>query len=593
MPKLQELNPAQQEAAQHKDGPCLVVAAAGSGKTAMLMARIQYLIESCHVQPKKILACTFTRKAAEEMRIRLAKLIGVEAAEEVTISTLHAVAYQMVRGVYAADWKLQADTSWLVERVLEPAGPYNTHGIGPVMKLSEAIAEIARAKADLRVPQADSLLGKVYYAYEALRQEKKCYGMEDMLQDAVRLLRSREEMRQLWQNRWDYVMVDEFQDTNWAQWQLLLGLSERTHNLFAVGDDWQAIYGFRGARPELMQTFLNTFPETKVVHLIMNYRSHELIVELGQRVIALNRGYQLEKQVIAARDMEDAVVQAVQVKNEVEEASFIVTEIRRRHQKHPELPWQQMAILYRSNLQSQIFEEALEEADIPYQVVGDKHFYESYVVKGLLDYLRALNPYAEPQVWGKLINRPNRKIPRSVVTEVTERGWVSMMEHPKCKPFSDVLRALGKVAEQGGPGGALQWLVQNVPELIPESMQGESWLDTFILSARRFGQLHEYLRYVDRMVEKGRKQKGNAVCLSTLHKSKGLEYHTVFLAGMVEGVFPHRRSTTPEELREETRLCYVGITRAKENLFLLSAKHYGGDAKVTSRFIRALSDPKQ
>jgi len=580
----QELNPAQQEAVQHRDGPCMVIAAAGSGKTAMLIGRIQYLIDECAVPPSKILACTFTRKAAEEMQRRLSELIGEAKAKLVTMNTLHSVAYRMVRNAYSKEWRLQPDTSWMVERVLEPANPYNPYGVGPMMKTSDAILGIAKAKADQRIPSDREPLGKVYRAYEAYRKAKKIYGLEDLVNDATLLCRSRATARDEWQKRWDYVLVDEFQDTNWAQWQLLLELTQRTNNLFVVGDDWQAIYGFRGARPELMtRHFQQQFPEARVLRLMTNYRSHDLIVELGNRIIALNRGHQLPKQVHAFREDSEAVVQVIEVRDEASEAAFIVEEIREGHRR--QVPWEEMAILYRSNLQSRIYEEMLGQADIPYQVVGDQHFYRSPVVKGLLDYLRAMQPEAPAPVWGPLLNRPKRFIPKDVVVEVTERGWHAMMEHPTCRPFSNVLRALQHIPN---PSSALSWLIQHVEGLVPEETQEEPWLESFVESAARFATIPEYLQYVDRVLERASTPKANGVRLSTVHRSKGLEFQTVFLVGMSEGLFPHHKSHSPEELREETRLCYVGITRAKENLYVLSASEYGGKPRTLSRYIQAL-----
>lgn len=580
-------NPAQREAAQHREGPGMVIAAAGSGKTAMLLGRIQYLIEACGVPASKILASTFTRKAAEEMEVRLAALIGERVAAKVSLGTLHSVAYRMVQPAYGQEWRLQTDTSWMIERVLAPASVYHPYGVGPILKPAEAALGIARAKAEQRIPPEQEAIGKVYRAYEHYRKEKKVYGLEDLVNDATLLCRTRPAAREAWASRWDYVLVDEFQDINWSQWQLLLELTNRTQNLFVVGDDWQAIYGFRGARPDLMtQHFHTQFPGAKVYRLTTNYRSHELIVDLGHRIIEQNRGHQLDKTVVAFREEnEDVVVQILEVENEAVEAKCVVEEIRR----HAQVPREEMAILYRSHFQSRTYEEALSQAGIPYQVTGGQPFYASPVIKVLLDYLRATSPESGPEVWGPLLNRPKRFISKDVVTEVMEQGREAMLSHPKCRSFANVLKALSRI---DNPSSALSWLLQHVEGVVSEETLEEPWLESFVQSASRFGTVQAYLNHVDRMLKESSTQapRTGGVRLSTVHRSKGLEFHTVFLVGMSEGLFPHHKSRSPEELREETRLCYVGITRAKENLYVLSSREYGGKIRAVSRYVKALQE---
>ncbi|WP_277093880.1 ATP-dependent helicase, partial [Alicyclobacillus mali (ex Roth et al. 2021)] len=434
MPTLDQLNDAQREAATHKNGPCMVVAAAGSGKTAMLIARIQYLIDQ-GVRPGDILACTFTRKAAQEMTDRLLAAVG-ERGKAVTIGTIHSVAYRMVTPELGEDWRVLSDPTWMIERVLEEPSGKNPHGVGPVMKLGEAISAIAKAKADAHGPhQVSEPLAKVYAAYETLKAERKVLDFEDMILHAIRLFRSDEVFAKRWRQRWRYVMVDEFQDTNTAQWLFLLELVKAHNNLFVVGDDWQSIYYFRGARPDLMKEFLRRFPSAKMVTLETNYRSHDLIVDVGRRIIRLNDGHQLPKRVVAHRPMpEGAIAQIVTVRSDLEEARFVAQELKRLRQEH-DMSWSDCAVLYRTNIQSRLFEEALADADIPYHVVGDKHFYESPDVKIILDYLRTTQDTSDPTVWGHLLNRPKRYIPIDVVHEVQHGGWEAVVAHPKCRAF--------------------------------------------------------------------------------------------------------------------------------------------------------------
>ncbi|MBF8376468.1 UvrD-helicase domain-containing protein [Alicyclobacillus mali] len=589
VPTIDQLNDAQREAATHQDGPCMVVAAAGSGKTAMLIARIQYLIDQ-GVKPGDILACTFTRKAAQEMTDRLLAAVG-ERGKGVTIGTIHSVAYRMVTPELGEDWRVLSDPTWMIERVLEEPSSKNPHGVGPVMKLGEAISAIAKAKADALGPrQVSDPLAKVYAAYEALKAERKVLDFEDMILHAIRLFRSDEAFAKRWRQRWRYVMVDEFQDTNTAQWLFLLELVKAHNNLFVVGDDWQSIYYFRGARPDLMKEFLRRFPDAKRVTLETNYRSHDLIVDVGRRIIRLNDGHQLPKRVVAHRPMpEGAIAQIVTVRSDLEEARFVAQELQRLRKEHG-VSWSDCAVLYRTNIQSRLFEEALADADIPYHVVGDKHFYESPDVKIILDYLRTTQDTSDPTVWGHLLNRPKRYIPIDVVHEVQHGGWEVVVAHPKCRAFVTTIDTLRRIEE---PSKAIQWLVDNHPGLVRQQDEDEpiKWVDSLIASASRYQTVSSFLRFVNWIIEKSKEPKDEAVQLMTIHKAKGLEWTTVFVAGLAEGLLPHKKALKGEELREETRLCYVAATRARDNLYLLSAKWYGDKEREVSRYVNAVKNP--
>ena len=593
MPSLAELNERQKEAAMHIDGPCMVVAAAGSGKTAMLIARIQYLIDK-KVEPRRILACTFTKKAAKEMEERLVKLVGAKG-KQVTIGTIHAVGRRMLANQLPLSdengWKVAKDPSWLIEMVLEEPSTYNRHGVGPIMMAPDAITGVAKAKADALSPeQTKAPLRDVYAAYETVKAERKWVDFEDMLLLSTRLMKTNPAFAAKWQHEWDYVLVDEFQDTNTAQWQFLLELTKQNENLFVVGDDWQSVYGFRGARPQLMTThFMKQFPHARRVLLTINYRSHDLIVDLGNRVIELNDGFQIKKTVEASREISNqAIAQIATVKTDVEEAEFVAQEISRLHDRYPTIPWNEYAVLYRTNIQSRVYEEALDDRDIPYHVVGDSHFYESRDVKAILDYLRTTIDQSNPSTWAYLLNRPKRYIPREAVQEVAAGGWGVLLRYPRCDGF---VRTIHDLAHHHLPADAIQWLVDTQKGLIRAQDEEEPirWVDSLIQAAMRFRTVPDFLRYVDRIVERSKEPKKDAVQLSTIHRSKGLEYLTVFVVGMVEGLLPHKNSLEGESLREETRLCYVGLTRAKENLYLLAAKRYGSKELPLSRYLTALS----
>lgn len=584
---VEQLSPAQREAAKHKDGPCIVVAAAGSGKTTMLISRIKFLIDS-GVQSDRILACTFTRKAADEMKARLVRSIG-QNGKQVMIGTIHSIAYRMVMPQLGHGWTVMSEPSWLIEQVLEPVGSHNPFGVGKILAPADAILGVYRAKADALWPmQVDGALGKVYKAYEKLKSERKKLDFEDLLLHAVRLFQTRPDFAEQWRERFDYVLVDEFQDVNQVQWMFLCELVKKTQNICVVGDDWQSIYGFRGARPGLMREFLRQFPDAKKVVLSTNYRSHDLIVDLGNRVITLNRGHQMEKHVQANRGIsESAVVQVVTVKSDVEEARFVANEIRQLKEQLPEVPYNEYTVLYRTNIQSRVYEEALAEQGIPYTIVGDTHFYESRDVKVILDYLRTVCDKSDPALWGPLINRPKRFVPNTVVREVQQGGWEAVQNHEKCQVF---VKTITQLEKHTVPADAIRWLLESVSGLVKPHDDSEpiKWVDSLTQSATRFETVPQFLRYVNWVIERSKAPKQDAVQLMTIHRSKGLEFETVFLAGVAEGLLPHKKSMDEEGIREETRLCYVAITRARENLYLLSSEMYSDTAFEVSRYIKVL-----
>jgi DNA helicase-2/ATP-dependent DNA helicase PcrA len=589
VPSLDELNDAQREAATHKDGPCIVVAAAGSGKTAMLIARIKYLLDS-GVSASRILACTFTRKAATEMKERLVIAVG-DVAKQVTIGTMHSIAYKMLAQDLENEWTIVPEPSWLIEQVLEPYSPYNPHGVGPLMKVPDAITAVYKAKADGLWPhQVPEPLTQVYSAFEALKASKKNMDFEDLILMAIEHFRDDEQFRARWQDKWQYVLVDEYQDTNTAQWLFLRELVRNTRNLFVVGDDAQAIYSWRGSRPDLMLNFPKEFPDAKVQKLTINYRSHDLIVDLGNRVIDLNREHQMEKQVVAARAIGDAAIaQVVTVNTDIEEAQFVANEIAELRNRNPSVRYSEYVVLFRTNIQSRIYEEALAEKEIPYHMIGATHFYESPSVKVILDYLRTSLYQTDSSLWTPLLNRPKRFIPKVVVQEVSEGGWDALERQQKCRAFVQTIRRLQDIQ---APAEAIRWLVLSLDGLVKPQEEDEpiKWVESLMSSAKRYSTVSDFLRFVDWVIERSQEPKEDAVGLSTIHRSKGLEWNTVFVAGLAEGLLPHKKNLVGDGLLEETRLCYVAITRAKENLYLLSSAVYGETALDTSRYIRVLQE---
>lgn len=588
LPGIDQLNEAQQSAATHKDGPCLVVAAAGSGKTAMLIARIKFLVES-GVQPERIVACTFTAKAVGEMKARLKTVLG-NTARRVTIATMHSLARRMIWSYFGDEWDLREEPSWLMEQVLKDPTDSNPHGVGKLMTPEDAMSAIRRAKTNgLRADQLRNPEARVYAAYQAAMRDHHILDFEDLLLEAIGRFQWDESFQKEWRERWDYVLVDEFQDTNPLQWQFLLELTKVKHNLFTVGDDWQCIYQFRYSKPELMKEFIRVFPQAKQVFLTINYRSNDAIVDLGNDVIQLNEGYQIPKRVQASRPTSDnAIIQTVVAENEADEANGVAEEIQRLHSLMPNIPYRDYAILYRTNVQSRLYAETLSDRNIPHHIVGDKHFYESGDIKVVLDYLRAAAGH-DPKVWFRsVINRPRRFIKREEITQLEGAGWEAITVTPKCQGLVDTIHGLQRFTL---PADAIRWLVTTTKDLVRQPKEDEpiKWIEALINSASRHKSIAEFLQYVDWVLQNSKeKPQRDAVQLMTIHQSKGLEFQTVFVVGMAEGLLPHKNASDPSSLREETRLCYVAITRAKENLYLSRAKRYGDQELPPSIYFETL-----
>jgi len=284
---------------------------------------------------------------------------------------------------------------------------------------------------------------------------------------------------------------------------------------------------------------------------------------------------------------ESAVVQVVTVKSDLEEARFVANEMSKLREQFPDIPYNEFAVLYRTNIQSRVYEESLAERGIPYHIVGDTHFYESRAVKVILDYLRTACDKSDPALWGPLINRPKRYVPNTVVCEVQLGGWEAVQSHEKCQAF---VKTMEQLEDQVLPADAIRWLLESVPGLVKSHDDSEpiKWVDSLVQSASRFETVPEFLSYVDWVIERSREPKQEAVQLMTIHRSKGLEFETVFVAGLAEGLLPYKKSLDEIGIREETRLCYVAMTRARENLYLLSSEIYSGKAFELSRFIKVL-----
>jgi DNA helicase-2/ATP-dependent DNA helicase PcrA len=647
---LAGLNPIQREAAAAPDGPVLVVAGAGSGKTRVLTHRIAYLIATRKVSPFGLLAITFTNKAAGEMKERVADLVG-PVAHRMWVSTFHSACARILRreasrlglrpqfSIYD-----QSDAVRLTDYVrrdlnLDPKRfpPRQLHARISAMKNELIGPEEARASA---VTPPEHKLAEVYTEYQKRLLDASAVDFDDLLTLTVKLFREHPDALARWQHRFRYVLVDEFQDTNLAQWEMVRMLAGEHRNVMVVGDTDQAVYRFRGADYRNLLRFEEVFPEATVIVLEQNYRSTQRILDAANAVIANNAARKPKH--LWTEQVAGELLTQYQAEDEHDEASFVAHEVTRLTDTEGQR-FADIAVFYRTNAQSRIIEEMLVRAGIPYRVVGGTKFYDRREVKDALAYLRALvNPDDEVS-WKRVVNTPKRGVGDTSIAKVDAYAQGAHLT------FRDALReaaaagvggkALGgirdllelMVAFEGftadGVGATVakileltgyvaeleversieaQGRIENLAELVGVCREFDVALDAGNLSGlpaiagvgtasdgagdasgegaaeppiaipTGLARIQAFLEAISLVTDldvatEGEEQQ-SAVTLMTLHTAKGLEYPVVFLTGLEDGIFPHVRSLgDPEELEEERRLCYVGITRARERLYLCHA----------------------
>lgn len=635
MAKVLELvNPQQLEAVRHTEGPLLVLAGAGSGKTRVLTNRIAYLVNSRGVAAENILAITFTNKAANEMCERLEVLLGRKLTG-LWVGTFHSICNRILRREiellgYQRNYTIYdpGDQLALVKQCLKDLN-LDEHRYPP----RNVITAISRAKNALVTPaeveqQARGLYetktAQAYEMYQKRLREQNAVDFDDLLMLAVTLLSRFPEVLARYQRQFRYILVDEYQDTNYAQYVLVNLLSRQYRNLFVVGDDDQSIYRWRGADLRNILDFQQDYPEARVIKLEQNYRSTKFILEAANEVISYNVG-RLEKRLWT--DVEDGhLVFCFTGADELAEVSFIIDEIRRL-QAAEGRSLADFVVLYRTHAQSRVFEDGFLTSGIPYQVVGTLKFYERKEIKDLLAYLRLLvNPQDRVSLM-RVINVPRRGIGSVTWTKLEEyatgagitmsqairqaekipelapggakavAGFAQLMDSLRSRMDKlSVTDLVGEVLERSGYLKALE------AEKTPEAQSRMENLKEFLSVTQAWdqgtggqGSLEDFLAQISLTTEIDNYRGGEAVTLMTLHMAKGLEFPVVFLTGMEEGVFPHARCLEDmAELEEERRLCYVGMTRARQRLYLTRATTrtlYGTtQTNPPSRFLNEIPD---
>ncbi|MDE3101738.1 MAG: UvrD-helicase domain-containing protein [Chloroflexota bacterium] len=631
-PILDPLNEEQRAAVTHGAGPLLILAGAGSGKTRVLTHRIAYLIRELNVPPSAILAVTFTNKAAREMKERLERLLPASALGELTVGTFHAFCARVLRrwaraagidpGFVIYD---EADQRSLLRRAMEDAG------LGERLVPPGAIASaISNAKNELRGPadltasahgQIERAAALVWPRYEALLRENNAVDFDDLLLFAVRLFETSDAALEHFQDRYEHILVDEYQDTNHAQYTLLRYLTGWKQDLAVVGDDDQSVFSWRGADLRNILDFERDFPKTTVVKLEQNYRSTQRILDAAHAIVRNNAARKEKKLWTDRAGGEDVVV--VEAHDEHHEAELIAREIERLRREGEANEPRGVAILYRTNAQSRAIEDVFRELGLAYQVVGGVSFYERREVKDVLAFLRILRNPQDTVALARVINVPPRgvgaKTQAALLSAARESGSViaalsdvealvavAQRQRQALASFGrtlaelragleqhDLPQLIDQVLSRTGYGPYLKDGTEEGEERLANVLELRSIAEDFVRLPRE-EQLPAFLEDVALVSDQDQYQEGvPAVTLITLHAVKGLEFPVVFLTGMEEGVFPHARSLDEEaELEEERRLCYVGVTRAMDRCYLSWARQrtlFGQTrSNPPSRFLREL-----
>ena len=600
---LEGLNPAQQEAVLHHEGPLLVVAGAGSGKTRVLTHRIAHLIREHRVSPFEIMAITFTNKAADEMKQRVAALVGPVAAK-MWVSTFHSACVRILRRDaarldYPSSFTIydQSDARRLTGYVIRDLNldPKRFPPRGVHATISAAKNDLIRADEYAERAQViyERKVADVYSEYQLRLRRAGAMDFDDLLMVAVELFQKNPDVLEHYRRRFAHIMVDEYQDTNRVQNELVLLLAGGHRNVCVVGDSDQSIYQFRGADIRNILEFEEAFPDATVIVLEQNYRSTQTILDAANAVIANNLGRKPKE--LWTDQGGGMAIARYHADDEGDESQWVVHEMSRLHDDG-DARWGDFAVFYRTNAQSRVLEEQLMRQGVPYKVIGGTRFYDRREVKDALAYMKAaVNPVDEVSI-KRILNVPKRGIGDSTIGRLD--AWAKSHD----VAFIDALRAaqeagvkgtavkgiaaflelfdeLGRIAADG-PAALLQAVLERTgyaDELEAEhSVEAEGRLENLaelVGVAQDFESVDEFLEQVSLVADTDQLDDDDSfVVLMTLHSAKGLEYPNVFLIGLEDGVFPHLRSLgEPDQLEEERRLCYVGITRARERLFLSHA----------------------
>jgi DNA helicase-2/ATP-dependent DNA helicase PcrA len=629
MDVLAKLNPAQREAVETIDGPLLIVAGPGSGKTRVITHRVAYLIRVCGINPHRIMAVTFTNKAAREMAERLEKLLG-QTAGDLTLGTFHAICARILRQegkaigldsrfvIYDEEDQLSLIKQSLQELDLDPK-QYAPRAIQSAIKYAKSRLLTPSDYAHQTSNYFEGIVHRVYERYQQSLTQSHGVDFDDLLMRTVQLFDDHPKVLSKYQSRYLHILVDEFQDTNITQYMLIKQLAGKHRNVCVVGDPDQSIYSWRFADLRNILSFEKDYPDARVAYLEQNYRSTKTILDAASSIISVNSRRKPKR--LWTENEAGVPISVIEAYNEDEEAQFIISEISRLVEQDVVSPGG-CAVMYRVNAQSRALEEAFMRYGVSYKLVGGIRFYQRREIKDVIAYLRLIQNPSDSISLSRIINVPGRGIGQRTLAELS--GWAKNQDMP-------LYEALKLVADKKGPvltpraNYALKSFFDLIDELITRSRElsltglldaileqtgykeyifneedgEERWenIQELYTVARDYNDLSP-AEALAAFLEKASlysdtdelNEKVEATTLITLHQAKGLEFPVVFIAGMEEGLLPHRRSMEdPDELEEERRLCYVGVTRAKQRVYLLRAYRrnlFGGSsATIPSRFL--------
>ena len=628
------LNDKQKEAVLSTEGPCLVIAGAGSGKTKVLTHKIAYLMQEKNVKPWSILAITFTNKAANEMKERVENLIG-DVAKDMWIGTFHSICVRILRRYidrigFTSSFIIfdSSDQRTLVKQCLKQLNVDDK-----MLNDRAVLSEISNAKNEMLEPDAYKLrtnneirketIAKIYELYQKRLRENNAIDFDDIINYTIRILSENPDVLEYYSNKFEYVLVDEYQDTNKAQFTLVSILAARHGNITVVGDNDQGIYSFRGADITNILNFEKDFPGTKIIKLEQNYRCTQNILDAANAVIK-NNETKYEKK-LWTENGKGGMITVFRGNDEYDEANFVVENINRLRREEY-MTYNDFAVLYRMNSQSRSIEDILRRENVPYKIIGGLKFYERKEIKDTIAYLRLIQNPSDNLSLTRIINEPKRGIGKTSLDNVQQiavqsetsmydvikradefglnrvfvnsREFVSQIEELRAKKdnikISDLIKeTLNKTgytkALEDEDTTEAETRLENIEEFLTVAMEFEEQMAE--------NSLEEFLEGTTLSSDlDNADDQEDSVTLMTLHSAKGLEFPVVFLVGMEEGIFPGYKSIgEPKELEEERRLCYVGITRAKQNLFISCARQrtiFGSTScNQVSRFVKEI--PKE
>ena len=608
----------QSEAIRHVDGPLLVLAGPGSGKTTVVTKRVQYLVQDCSISPSSILVITFTKAAATEMKERFTRLMEQQAQPpggygNVSIGTFHAVFFNILKLSYGftvtniiTEETRRQYLKESVDRMKLEIDDENEFLTGIAGEISLIKNERVELEHYFSKNCSEEMFRKIYEGYEERKKRARLIDFDDMLVYTWELLSQRKDILSAWQKKYQYILVDEFQDINRLQYDILRLLAEPENNLFIVGDDDQSIYRFRGARPEIMLNFRKDYPQSGQVLLNDNFRSTTQIVEAAGRVIARNKT-RFPKNIIA-RGGDGALVQSLEFPDQQQECAYILREIQNWQARGGSL--RQVAVIYRTNTQPRVVIQKLMEYNLPFRVRDQvPNLFQHWIARDLFCYMRLAMGSGLRKDLLPVLNRPKRYLSRECLND--ERiSWEYMLNFYKDKRYvCDRIERLQydlKMMSRMGPFAAINYIrhVIGYEEYLKEyagfrRMNVEDLLEVLSdlqESAREYHTYEEWFIYIEKYTEemeqlkKRQQEVKDGVHLTTMHSSKGLEYEKVFILDAAEGITPYKKAVLEADLEEERRMFYVAMTRAKKELTICWTKKVGSHEKKPSRFLEEMQE---